>query len=298
MIRSAYQWLSIACLAFMASCQTVTGPKPSADDQPTKDTSHIVVLGLPATYGALTQFALDGSVHLYDEEQHIEYHSDSAGFYKRNVPASTFKIITSLLAIEKGLLRDQYQVKAWNNRQQKNTSWNKDQDLQEAFALSTNWFFEDLTTALGSDTINAWLRRIGYPAAVNPSETKFWLDTRFTISPKEQIELMQKLYHQELPFSARTMDITKSIMLRKDTLGIQIYGKTGWGTPNGKNIGWYIGWAQFAQRKPIYFATCIEQNEPASQSFSQWRMEVTEMALKEAFPQAWNTSQLSKQIPE
>jgi beta-lactamase class D len=298
MINRACQWWTMVVLTAMASCQTGNGPTPSTADKATTDPSKLVILGLPATSGALKQYALDGSVHLYDEEQHIEYHSDSAGFYHRNVPASTFKIITSLLAIEKGLIRDPYEIKAWNNRVQKNTAWNKDQHLQEAFALSTNWFFEDLTTALGPDTINAWLQRMGYPATIHQSEAKFWLDPGFTISPKEQIELMQKLYHNQLPFAQRTLDITKSIMLRKDTLGIQIYGKTGWGTPNGKNVGWYVGWAKFAERKPIFFATCIEQYEPASESFTQWRIDMTEMALKEAFPILWSQPNLTQQIPQ
>jgi beta-lactamase class D len=284
-----FVWL-LALITSCLGCSSTPHPSSQSQTEVLSTTQQMAVLGLPGIAGLLAHHSLQGSVHIYDEENNNLYHSDSAGYDHKNVPASTFKIITSLLALEKGLLQDQYEIKTWNNRIQKNSDWNKDQHLKEAFALSTNWFFEDLTAQLGTDTINAWLLRIGYPATIQQAEAKFWLDPQFVISPREQITLMQKLYHQTLPFSARTYELTKNIMLRKDTLGVQIYGKTGWGTPEGKNVGWYVGWAECSQRKPIFFATCIEQAEPASEEFAAWRKELTEMALLEAFPQLWKTT--------
>jgi beta-lactamase class D len=284
-------WLPSLLIAILGGCYP---PSTNALETPTvvkSDSALIAVLGLPGTQAAITNFGLQGSVHLFDEETRTQYHSDSAGFYKKNVPASTFKIFSSLIALEKGLIKDQYEVKAWNNRSQKNDNWNKDQHLKEAFALSTNWFFEDITTALGIDTLNACLKRIGYPVMISQGQDKFWLDEHFAVSPEEQIALMQKLYHRTLPFSQRTYDITRDIMLRKDTLGIKIYGKTGWGTPNGNNVGWYVGWAESVNRKPIYFATCIEQAEPARQDFEQLRKSLTESALMEARPKTRNQTQ-------
>ncbi|MEN9638141.1 MAG: class beta-lactamase [Bacteroidota bacterium] len=280
------------CLAglLITGCQESV-VKPVAQPSTDSEESKVAIQGLPRALSTLQQIGYSGSVHLFDGETQTEFHSDSAGYFKKNVPASTFKIFTSLIALEKGLLKDQYEVKAWNNRVQKQDKWNKDLDLKEAFALSTNWFFEDLTTAFGVDTLNSWLDRIGYPVKVQHHQSKFWLDEGFTISPQEQIALMKKLAHSEMPFSKRTIDITRDIMMRKDTLGFQIYGKTGWGTPNGMNVGWFVGWAEFPNRKPIYFATCIEHAEPAPEHFEQWRRRITEIALEEAYPNGWRSTQ-------
>lgn len=282
--------LTVWCVIGMSLSTCQEHPTPPSPPQPTAPVaSKPAYIGMPAIDQTLENFGFSGSVHVMDEETNTAFHSDSAGYYKKNVPASTFKIFTSLIALEKGLLRDQYEVKPWKNRVQKNEDWNKDQDLKEAFAESTNWFFEDLTRALGKDTLNAWLDRIGYPVHITNNETKFWLDEDFVISPEQQIALMQKLAHGALPFSQRTFDITRDIMLRKDTLGIRIYGKTGWGTPQGINVGWYVGWAEFPNRKPIYFATCIEHAEPAHEHFDQWRKHITELALQEVYPNGWKT---------
>jgi beta-lactamase class D len=285
----------IALLSFgLTHCSIPNESKDQAKDAVPSSISDAVHLGLPMSNGALIQNKLGGSLHLFDEENKIYYHTDSAGFYKKNVPASTFKIFTSLIAIEKGLLKDQHEVKAWRNRTQQNKDWNKDQDLKEAFAQSTNWFFEDLTTAIGTDTLNTWLKRIGYPVYIQQGEKKFWLDENFAVTPQEQLILMQNLKQRIWPFSQRTFDVISDIMVRKDTLGIKIYGKTGWGTPHNTNVGWYIGWATFENRKPIYFATCIEQTEPADPQFDRWRKDLTEIALKEAYPQGWNQLHLSE----
>jgi beta-lactamase class D len=84
-----------------------------------------------------------------------------------------------------------------------------------------------------------------------------------------------------MPFRATTYDMTQDIMLRKDTLGHKLFGKTGWGAPGNNNVGWYVGWLHRDNKAPVYFATCIEQPEPAHPRFEHWRKEITEWALSE-----------------
>ncbi len=49
-------------------------------------------------------------------------------------------------------------------------------------------------------------------------------------SPYEQIYFLRRLYDGDLPFSQRTMDIVKDVLLFEGTEAHRLRAKTGWGT--------------------------------------------------------------------
>ena len=58
---------------------------------------------------------------------------------KRYSPASTFKIAHSLFALDAGLLRDEFQVIAWDGVKRPVAAWNQDQTLRSAVRNSAVW---------------------------------------------------------------------------------------------------------------------------------------------------------------
>ena len=79
-----------------------------------------------------------------------------------------------------------------------------------------------------------------------------------TISAKEQVELLRRLYHDQLPFSARNMAIVRKIIIQSDENGIVFSGKTGAGSIEGVySIGWFVGVVEKGNNR-YYFATNIE----------------------------------------
>ncbi len=81
---------------------------------------------------------------------------------------------------------------------------------------------------------------------------KFWLTGGLRITPEQQINFLRRLHDNKLPFSQRSMDIVKNIMIAKDTLGCIVRAKTGWGDQDDLNIGWYVGYVA-DKRKCLLF---------------------------------------------
>ena len=46
---------------------------------------------------------------------------------------------------------------------------------------------------------------------------KFWLTGGLRITPEQEIDFLKRLYNNKLPFSQRTMDIVKKIMVFEQT---------------------------------------------------------------------------------
>jgi len=263
-------------ILFVLSCNNTDNKNPQKAVEEKKSVSNIVLH--PEWTESLTKNKLSGSVHIWNKNEDTWHHSDSASFHITNVPASTFKIFISLTALELGTIRDENEVLKWNGTKQQVASWNHDQDMREAFANSTNWFYEKLATDIGSATMKTWLDRANYSCNSIDGKEKYWLEPGFEISPEKQIDFLRRLHDNELPFAQRNMDITKNIMFAKDTLGVKIYAKTGWAVPNNFNIGWYVGWAE-KNNSIYYFATCIENPEPEIENFGDLRISTIYNAL-------------------
>jgi beta-lactamase class D len=54
---------------------------------------------------------------------------------RRFTPASTFKILNSLIGLESGVIRDEHFVIRWDNVHRGVESWNRDHDLASAIAI-------------------------------------------------------------------------------------------------------------------------------------------------------------------
>ena len=108
----------------------------------------------------------------------------------------------------------------------------------------------------------------------------FWLSGGLRITPEQQVLFLKRLYEDKLPFSKRTMDIVKEIMVAKDTVTYTLRAKTGWGDQDNNDIGWYVGYVQ-SKDNVIFFATCIQRPQSDESSFLAARIEITLGILRE-----------------
>ena len=83
--------------------------------------------------------------------------------------------------------------------------------------------------------------------------TNSWLCSSLKISPKEQVEFLQKLTSKTLPVSQDAQKLTKDILfIDYFADGWQLYGKTGGGpTKDNKIIGWFVGWIEKSEHKKL-----------------------------------------------
>lgn len=199
----------------------------------------------------------DGSFVLYNQN------ADSYIYYNKPLttemfsPASTFKICNSLIGLETGVIKDANFVIPWDSVTRSYYLWNQDTNLRMAFKNSTVWYYQELARRVGGEKMNYWLKKSNYGNAdTTGGIDQFWLSGGLRVSPKQQIEFLKLLRNNKLPFSQRSMDIVKDIMIAKDTLGYVVRAKTGWGDDSTKYIGWYVGYVEKGGNV-YYFSTCM-----------------------------------------
>lgn len=230
-------------------------------------------------------YGLEGSFVLYDENKNTYTIYNELQFTTPFIPASTYKICNSLIGLETGIIKDKNFVLRWDSIR-RNTVWDADHDLKTAFKNSTVWYYQEIARRVGKEKMKYWLDMSQYG---NMDTTggidKFWLSGGLRISPLQQIDFLQRLHNDKLPFSKRSVDIVKDIMIENDTLGYVLRAKTGWGTQGKKDIGWYVGYVQ-TKDNVYYFANCVQadgeklNNNETAIKFDKARRVIAQEILK------------------
>ena len=201
------------------------------------------------------------------------------------LPASTFKIVNSLIGIETGRIKDSATVIPWDGVTRKIPEWNRDLMMHEAFTYSSVPWFQELARRIGKDTMQHWLDTLGYgqlrgkPAIKNNLDT-FWLDNSVKVTADEQLGLVKKLYFGQLPFQPRSQRMVKNMMLRENNANYKLSYKTGWGhTEKGHALGWITGWIE-ENRHPYFFVLQVESSD-ANYNMGEVRLKMLKDILRQ-----------------
>lgn len=168
------------------------------------------------------------------------------------LPASTFKIPNTLIALEEGVVRLD-SVIVWDKVERSIKAWNQDQDLASAFKSSCVWCYQFFARHIGLEKYNAYLQKLHYGNEKTGMDVeRFWLDGELRISAYEQIAFLKKLYKNDVPFRQEHIDILKAIMVDEQGKNFTIRAKTGWAVPKeSEHHGWYVGYVESS--KGVYF---------------------------------------------
>lgn len=171
-------------------------------------------------------------------------------------PASTFKVFLALVALETGTLRGADEVVPWDGkRYSKQPEWEKDMALREAMQSSSENYFGTLADRIGHDRLAAWVARAGYGnGRIGDVPAKAWLDGVLTVTAHQQLEFVDRLRRNDLPFSAKTIAAVKAAMLDETIGGRRVYGKTGTLPGNA----WWIGWVEGGNTPAASFALGLQ----------------------------------------
>ncbi|MGL4774618.1 MAG: penicillin-binding transpeptidase domain-containing protein [Clostridium sp.] len=170
-------------------------------------------------------------------------------------PYSTFKIISTLMGLEKGVITSKNTKLGYDGKKYSNEAWNKDVTLEEAFQSSCVWYFEKLVASLDKSYVQEVLNNLGYgnkdlSAWNNNGHNTFWISSSLKISPREQIEVLRKIFEGESTFKKENIDLLKEIMYVDGDSIFSIYGKTG----SAKDTNsWFVGIVEVNFEK-TYFA--------------------------------------------
>ena len=218
------------------------------------------------TYENLSAYfkGYEGTFVLLDvEKNHYQIYNE-ANSQKRVSPDSTYKIMSSLVGLETGVLTDENTEISWDETVYPIEPWNKDHNLASAMAYSVNWYFQKVDSMVGKDKIENYLKQTGYGNYdISGGIHDFWIESSLRISPLEQVGLLKKLYTYDLPFSRQNIDIVKKLIRISEQDNVVLYGKTGTGNVNGDNRnGWFVGYVE-RNGKVYIFATNIQGQERA-----------------------------------
>ena len=172
---------------------------------------------------------------------------------RRLSPASTFKILNSLIGLESGVIRDEHFVIPWDSVRRNVESWNRDHDLASAVANSVVPYYQELARRVGRARMSAYIdsTKYGNNDASGPID-RFWLGGTLLISAEEQMGFLRRLYDGNLPFSSRSMDIVKEILILERTGTYVLRGKTGFAEDrSGVAVGWFVGYVE--RSGDVYF---------------------------------------------
>jgi beta-lactamase class D len=174
-------------------------------------------------------------------------------------PASTFKIVNSLIGIQTGVIKDENMVIKWDGIKRPREEWNKDLTMAEAFKVSAVPYYQEVARRIGKDTMKMWIDSLHYGNKnISGPVDSFWLNNHLKITADEELGLVKKLYFDQLPFYQRTQEIVRAVMLRENNANYKLSYKTGWGNKeNGNEIGWIVGWIE-ENKHPYFFVLNIE----------------------------------------
>lgn len=196
---------------------------------------------------------------------------------KRFLPASTFKIPNTLIALEEGVIQNEKDIIEWDGEDKGWSQWNKDQSLETAFPLSCIWFYQELASRVGDKKYRSYLERMDYGNRKTGQDVKsFWLDGDLKISVFEQVQFLKKLYRGKLPYEKQYLELLKTMMVVDETEQYVIRAKTGWATRIKPQHGWYVGYVE-TSGQVWFFATNLQINKKGD---AQYRKKITMEALK------------------
>jgi beta-lactamase class D len=101
---------------------------------------------------------VEGSIAIYDAKQDRLYQYNAARNDKAVLPASTFKILNSLIALETKTIPDELAILTWDGIPKQLPEWNRDLNMQSAFKLSAVWFDRVLARKAGFESKPKLLR--------------------------------------------------------------------------------------------------------------------------------------------
>jgi beta-lactamase class D len=204
----------------------------------------------------------------------------------RFLPASTYKIPNTLIALETGVAGGADFALAWDSTTAPRqawwpASWARDHTLATALPNSVVWFYQEIARRVGAERMQSWLDRFGYGNAdISGGIDTFWLTGGLRISPDEQVDFLRRFYSGELGVSERSTELAKRLLVLEETPTYRLSGKTGWaglGEQGEPEVGWLVGYLE--RGSDVYFyATNVEIRTDADAAA---RMKITKAALRE-----------------
>jgi beta-lactamase class D len=221
----------------------------------------------------------EGTFVAYKVDDYLMIASDKVRSGEGKLPASTFKIPNSLIALETGVVQDpDKDVFKWDGVNRDIEAWNKDHTLRSAIAVSAVPVYQEIARRIGQERMQKYVDLFEYGNRdIGGGIDQFWLTGNLRIDPVEQIDFVDRLRRGVLPVSKRAQELVRDILPVTKVGDATIRSKSGLlGAEIGKpSLGWLVGWAEKGSSTTV-FAMNMDCKEPRHIAA---RMTVTQQCL-------------------
>jgi len=216
----------------------------------------------------LKHFADDGTEGTfvgYKVDDYLIIASDTKRSAEPRLPASTFKVANSLIALETGVVEDpDKDVFKWDGVNGPIEAWNRDHTMRSAIAASAVPVYQEIARRIGEERMQKYVDLLDYGNHdIGGGIDQFWLTGSLRIDPMQQVDFLDRLRRGVLPISKRSQELVRDI-LPVTTVGDSIIrAKSGLlGAERGQpSLGWMVGWAEKGSAQTV-FALNMDCREP------------------------------------
>lgn len=219
---------------------------------------------------------MNGAAVIYNpSENSYQIYNQEMALTQRS-PCSTFKIISSLIALENKVIVPDDSTRTWSGEVFWNENWNRNINFEDAFRTSCVWYYREVINELGKDVMQEELSNLHYGNCdisdwegrlnnnnSNRALTGFWIESSLKISPKEQVEVLDRIFGEQSVYSQETQNNLEKVMLlsEQQDRDIVFYGKTGLGKSHGIVVdAWFTGFADMTGGRK-YFCVYLGETD-------------------------------------
>jgi len=228
------------------------------------------------------RFTAEGTVGTfvgYKVDDYLIIASDKVRSGDDKLPASTFKIPNSLIALETGVVADpDKDVFKWDGVTRSIAAWNQDHTLRSAIAASVVPVYQEIARRIGAERMQKYVDLLDYGNRnIGGGIDQFWLTGDLRIDPMQQVDFVDRLRRGVLGVSKRSQDVVRDILPVVKVGDATIRYKSGLlGAERGQpSLGWMVGWAEKGSQQTV-FAMNMDCKTP---ELTAARMTVTQQCL-------------------
>jgi beta-lactamase class D len=201
----------------------------------------------------------------YKTDDYLITASDKDRSGQAFLPASTFKIPNSLIALETGVVGDpDKDVFKWDGVKRSIEAWNQDHTLRSAIAASAVPVYQEIARRIGAERMQKYVDLFEYGNRnIGGGIDQFWLNGDLRIDPIQQVDFVDRLRRGVLPVAKRSQDLVRDIVPVTMAGDATIRAKSGLlGAELGKpSLGWLVGWVEKGGTQTV-FALNLDVREP------------------------------------
>ena len=225
---------------------------------------------------------VNGVILIFDKKNNTYHSNDFERANQGFLPASTFKIPNSIIALETSVVEDENTIFKWDGEKRALKIWEEDLTFTNALRKSCVPCYQDIARRVGVERMNEYLGKLDYKNMVVDSSNLdlFWLEGDSRITAMEQIDFLSRFYHSKLPISKKTERIVKDMIFYDEQPTYKLSGKTGWSIRDGNNLGWFVGYIEKGD-DTYFIATNVDPKENFDmKKFAKIRLQVLKEATK------------------